>query len=638
MVNQANQYEQKLNTSLQRAKDVRESLGKALAEQATLSGAYGNVLSRAREVRGEPNSKELIKAINSASQEVRRAFAFRGPSDGMSKTVIRYLSYFGLSQEESLFSALICMLEDAENSCPFLAESKLPLEDMLLAVLFALQTHPILSYEEFKTLEVTYSSANPESAEGRELQRRYEQARGRRSQHTKKHLLKQMPEEIRQRHDLYQVVLQVALKRDVFGSLESIRENASDHLLSVLTTEEKINLLAIVADFGLGLASINLDLFEIICENDHELEFRLQEIFKKDVTAGSNLLGVFALEGMHNYPFDLKKIEPTLPRRISTAEALEYLRRGDIGDEDSGVEKKVRTYSNNEIADCVAQMQEREVLRFLEFLKWEMARNWKSLFGEKKREILFADAGLKVRNIVFLVTYALFEEEQVFENIYQFVQKNHPSLEENLPKMFMFANRYYFLDILGLNPGLLFNRTSRTHAGTLIQEVSDFQIRKLLHIGMSIYIKVTDALFRNMPIAWNMLLGQCEGNIDQAFQEVGQLLDAVDTLLSILETVTPDLKNWTGTLLDALQGNATELPDVSNPAPPTNPLRITTRTIISNSLETVNSFCVQALQLRSKLEEVTPLNIIQVLKIDRAKSDKLRTLLHASNEAQKQKK
>ncbi|MCL1893776.1 MAG: hypothetical protein FWG02_06040 [Holophagaceae bacterium] len=638
MGNQAHQYDQKLSASLERAKDTRDSLKKALAEQASLSGAYGSLLAKAREVRGEPNSKDFIKALSSSSPEARRAFAFRGSSDGMGKTITRYLPHLGLSREESLFAALICMLEDAENSCPFIGEAKLPIEDLELVILYALQSHPIFDYEEFKTLEVMYSSANPDSTEGRELQRRYEQARGRRSQHTKKHLLKYVPDEIRQQHELFQVLLQTALKRDVFGSLETLRENAENHPLNTLAIDEKLELLKIIAGFGLGLASNNLDLFEIVCENNSDIEVHLQELFKKDVTAGSNLLGVYALEGMNNYPFDLKRIEPTLPRRISTAEALEYLKRGDAGDEGGGSEKKARTYSNNEIADTVAQMQEREVLRFLEFLKWEMARSWKSLFGEKKREILFADPGLKVRNIVFLVTYGLFEEEQVFENIYSFVLKNHPLLEESPPKLYLLSNRYYFMDILGLNPGMLYNRASKIHGGTLIQDVSDFQVRKLLHIGMSIYIKVNDALFRNMPIAWNMLLGQCEGHIDQAFQEVGQLLDAVDTLLSILETVSEDLPRWTGILLDYLQAGNAEIPDITIVAQPTNPLRITTRTIISNSLETVNSYCVQALQIRSKLEKVTPLNIIQVLKIDRAKSDKLRTLLHASSEAQKQKK
>jgi hypothetical protein len=447
--------------------------------------------------------------------------------------------------------------------------------------------------------------------------------------------------------------MQVTLKRDVFGSLDVMREEPENIPLTGLSVEDKLDLIRIIAGFGLGLASINLDLFNVapklepIDEDDEdyeedeeeeavkidpELEIALQEIFKKDVTAGSNLIGVYALEGMNNYPFRLSRIEPTLPRRISSADAIEYLKRGDAGYEDEGGDSK-KTYSNNEVAETVTQLQDREVQRFMEFLKWEMGRNWKSKVGEKKREILFADNGLKVRNIVFLMAYGLFDEEEIFENIYLFAQKSHPSLAEDVPKMLLLANRYYFLDILGLNPGLLYNRMQRASGatGTLINEVSDFQIRRLLHIGMSIYIKVGDAAFKNMPIAWNMLLGQCEGKIDQVFQEVGQFLDVMDTLLVILGTVAPDLKGWVGKLLDALQENAPELPSVEELAPPQHPLRITTRTIITTTLETLNNYCVNALSLRAKIEDVTPINIIQVLKIDRSKSDKLRTQLAAAS-------
>jgi hypothetical protein len=667
MANQANQYEQKLQTLLQKAKELRDTFGKRISTEANLSSSYSALLARGRESRGEPNSKDLIKTITSSNHDARQAFAFRGPHEGMGKTVMRNLSYFGLPPEEALLSALLCIIGDSENSFPFLQEAKLPLDAQFLVVLSALQTHPVLDFEEFKTIEVMYQSANPDNAnEAKEAQRRFEQARGRRGQHAKKHLLKFLPAEIKQKADLFKTVLQVTLKRDVFGSLDVMREEPENIPLAGLSVEDKLELLKIIASFGLGLASINLDLFNVapklepIDEDDEdyeedeeeeavkidpELEIALQEIFKKDVTAGSNLIGVYALEGMNNYPFRLTRIEPTLPRRISSADAIEYLRRGDAGYEDEPADNK-KTYSNNEVAETVTQLQDREVQRFLEFLKWEMGRNWKSKVGEKKREILFADNGLKVRNIVFLMAYGLFDEEEIFENIFLFAQKSHPSLAEDTPKILLLSNRYYFLDILGLNPGLLYNRMQRSSGatGTLINEVSDFQITRLLHIGMSIYIKVGDAAFKNMPIAWNMLLGQCEGKIDQVFQEVGQLLDVMDTLLIILETVAPDLKGWVGKLLDALQENAAELPGIENIAQPDHPLRITTRTIISSTLETLNNYCVNALSMRAKIEDVTPISIIQVLKIDRSKSDKLRTLLAAASAraaaaaAQKQKK
>jgi hypothetical protein len=660
MANQTQQYEQKLQALMQKAKELRDSFGKRISTEANLSSSYSALLARARESRGEPNSKDLIKTITSSNQDARQAFAFRGPHEGMGKAVMRNLSHFGLPPEDTLLSALLCILGDSENSFPFLQEAKLSLDAQFMVVLSALQTHPVLDFEEFKTIEVMYQSANPDNAnEAKEAQRRFEQARGRRGQHAKKHLLKFLPAEIKQKADLYKIVMQVTLKRDVFGSLDVMREEPENIPLTGLSVEDKLELLKIIASFGLGLASINLDLFNVapklepIDEDDEdyeededeavkidpELEIALQEIFKKDVTAGSNLIGVYALEGMNNYPFRLSRIEPTLPRRISSADAIEYLKRGDAGYEDEPSENK-KTYSNNEVAETVTQLQDREVQRFLEFLKWEMGRNWKSKIGEKKREILFADNGLKVRNIVFLVAYGLFEAEEIFENIFLFAQKSHPSLAEDMPKMLLLSNRYYFLDILGLNPGLLYNRMQRASGatGTLINEVSDFQIRRLLHIGMSIYIKVGDAAFKNMPIAWNMLLGQCEGKIDQVFQEVGQLLDVMDTLLVILETVAPDLRGWVGKLLDALQENAAELPGIEELAQPHHPLRITTRTIITTTLETLNNYCVNALNLRAKIEDVTPINIIQVLKIDRSKSDKLRTQLAAASARAAEKK
>jgi hypothetical protein len=637
MGNDALPIEKKLASLLQQAKDMRDSFGKKLSAEPSLSHGYGPLLSRLRELgRGDFNAKDFSKAVGSPPMAIRQAIAFRGPSDGIGKIVMKLMPQLGLSKEDALLAALLCALEDAEQSFACLPDSKLPMEDQFMVSLCALQSHPVLDYEEYKTTEVMFQAANPDDPnESKEAQRKFEQVRGRRAQHSKKHLLKLIPQEIKKRASLYSAVLHVALKRDAFGSLDILREDAAGDSLSALSDEEKIGLLNAVANFGLGLASNNLDIFRIASEKGQKLDFQLQDIFRKDVVAGSNLLGVYAFEGIENYPFGLKRIEPVLPRKISSAEAQECLKRGEL-DLGSGPDKKPRGPSANDVADMLAQLQEREVHKFLEFIKWEIARNWKAKVGERKRDILFADAGLKVRNILFLIAYGLFDEEQVFENIFQFAQKSHPHWAEDAPKLLLMSNRYYFMDILGLNPGLLYNRVPRRNDtfGTLIQEVSDFQVHKLLHIGMSIYIKVSDTIFRNMSIAWNMLLGQCDGKIDQVFHEVGQLFDAIDTLLTIMQPTVSDLCGWSNRLLDALSEDSMEFPEESDSSPPTHPLRITTRAIISNTMDALNDYCVMALHLRAKSENVTPLNIIQVIKIDRFKSDKLRTLLQASSASQ----
>jgi hypothetical protein len=64
--------------------------------------------------------------------------------------------------------------------------------------------------------------------------------------------------------------------------------------------------------------------------------------------------------------------------------------------------------------------------------------------------------------------------------------------------------------VLGLNPGLLFSRNVRAGGGarTLIEDAGDYPVRCLLQAGMSVHLRLGDALFRLMPIAWNILLGQ----------------------------------------------------------------------------------------------------------------------------------
>jgi hypothetical protein len=198
----------------------------------------------------------------------------------------------------------------------------------------------------------------------------------------------------------------------------------------------------------------------------------------------------------------------------------------------------------------------------------------------------------------------------------------------NTPRILLLANRFYFMNVLGLNPGLLFSRTTRGGgARTLIEDASDYPVRSLLQAGMSIHLRVGDALFRLAPIAWNILLGQCEGRIDQAVQEIATLVEGFDTLLSIASPVVEDLTDWTSHLVRAMAEDTAEVPWGStwDPFPVT--LRLTTLKALERYRETVNRYCLQALHWSARAAGVSPVNVIQGLRMPRSKTDKLRALL-----------
>lgn len=631
------QFEQKLENQVDIAKKLCDSFSEKLSSPGTLLDSYTNLLARLREIglydprKGEANPKEFIRLAGSAPIESRQAIACRGPRDGVAKSLLKYLPALGLSREENLSAALLCILEDCEQSFPNLPNAKLPSEDQFLVIFAALKAHSVFSFEEFKTQEVVYQTANTDDKrEMMEIQRRFEQVRGKKSQHIRKHVINRIPDEIRQQPEYCKTLLKTSMARDTFGTLEALKESIDSeelksttaNLLQYISTEDKLELVEIAAEHGLGMASAYLGLFQI--PEEPEWNPKLQAILKKDITAGHSLFGAYALEGMHHYPFGLGRIEIVLPRRITNAEALEYLKKGEQE------ASKPRQFSSSEIGDAAAMLQERDVKRFLENLKAEVGRNWKASVKDQKRDIVFGDMGLKVRDILFLLTYSLFQEDEKFEKIFKMVEKSHPTLVSNFAKIYLLANRCYFLDLLGLSVDFLFARTNRPSGslGTLIEEASDYQARSLLHSGMSIYLRVGNVIFKDVPIAWNMLIGQCEGKIDTAFHEVGQLFDAIDTLLTIVDPITEDLATWVDTaLLDALSQDAPDLPLAPSGTQKQAQLRITTRAMISRTREAVGRFSIDGLYARARRAGVTPINIIQTLKMPRSKTDKLQLQL-----------
>ncbi|MCL1893775.1 MAG: hypothetical protein FWG02_06035 [Holophagaceae bacterium] len=645
MTNLSDRFEEKLDTQIRVAEKLRDSIITKLASPGSHLDMYTNLLSKLREInifdprKGEANPKEFIRHVNSSPPEARKAIAFKGPRDGVAKSLLKYLPVLGLSPDENLSSALLCIQEDYEQCFQNLPSAKLPTEDYALVIFYALKNHPIFSFEVFKTQEVIYQTANTDDKrEMMEIQRRFEQMRSKKSQHIRKHAINRIPDEIRQQLDCRFMLLKTSMQRDTFGTLEALREaitseeikTTTSNLLADISIEDKLALIEIVARLGLGLASNYLNLFDI--PNEPEWQARLQEILKTDIIAGHSLFGAYALEGIQYYPFDLGRIEIMLPRRITNAEATEYLKRGDAENE------KQRQFTSNEIGEAATMLQERDVKRFVENLKAEVGRHWKSYVSDTKRNIIFGDLELKVRDILFLLTQSLFQEEDKFDNIMKIVEKNHPTLNDQT-KILLFANRCYFLNLLGLNTDFLFTRTHKPTGsfGSLIEDVSDYQARNLLHLGMSIFIRIGNAIFKDAPIAWNMLIGQCEGKIDTAFQEVGQLFDAIDTLLTISEPLIIDLPVWADTtLLEALLQDVPDLPIVSSAKPIQTQLRVTTRAMIARTRETLGRYCIDALYARAKLAGVTPLNIIQTLKMPRSKTDKLQ--LQLFNDPKKEKR
>ena len=618
-----------LDLALERAEQARLAMGERLAADRALAGSYADLVGRLRELsldsrRLEPNPKEFLRGVRSASPEARLALALRGPRDGVARGVAQYLGALELDPEPRLLAALSCAREAPEKTLESLAEALASDEERLLVVLAAVKQQRALDYEELRTIETHYLGLDSSHARSAfEAQRRYEQARVRRSQHVRGHLFGLVPAGLKADPEALTAILAAFLSQDPFGTLDHLRESGAGALLE-LPCEERLTLLERVAESGMGLASTHLDLFAIPA--DPALTPRLQQVLLRDMTAGSSLFGVYALEGIHHYPFDLGRIEPVLPRRISSAEALAQLKRSEY----EGVES--RGFSASEVADMAAHLQELEVGRFLAGLRSDIARNWRSCIQDRKLEILFADPGLKVRNILFLLGRALFEPEQAFETIYRNVQMSHPMMASDTPRILMLANRYYFLDVLGLNPGLLFSRNQRNGGGarTLIQDAGDYPVRNLLQMGMMIHLRIGDALFRCAPIAWNILLGQCDGQIDGVLQEITSLFEAFDTLLTIATPLVEDPRHWAGHVVAAVVDGVPGLPGDYAPEPSPVVLRLTTLSALDRYRETLQGYAIQALRRSAQAAGVTPVTLIQGLRLPRARTDKLRVWLEQS--------
>jgi hypothetical protein len=631
------QLEHRLKAQLKEAEKLKKALSDRMASEQHLMHAYHMTIARLRDInmrdtrKGESNPKEVAKTISSLPPDTRRALVFKAPGDGMAKSVMRSLASVGLSREETLLAALLCIQEDCEQCFGFLGEANLPAEDEELVVLAAIMHYPVLSFEDFKTQEVLYQTANVEDPrEMAEIKRRFEQVRGKKTMHVRKHILNYLPKDVREQPVFLKVLLEAAMERDVYGSLEMMRESASQenlkansaNILKGLSVPDKLDLLEIAAKNGFGLASNYLDLFEI--PDEPEWAPRLRGILGKDVTAGHSLFGAFALEGVHHYPFGLERFEVTLPRRITNADALEYLRRNEVeGD-------KPRTYTSFEIGEVVTTLQDKDVRRFLENMKYNVSHGWKSLVQDNKREVVFGDYDLKVRDVLFLMVYSLFEEEEKFENIVAMIQKSHPHINDDLPKVCVYANRYYFLDLLGLNMGFMFNRFRKPNGSfsSLIEEVSEYQIHTFIHVSMEIFIRVGSAIFKDVSFAWNMLIGQCEGKIDAVFHEVGGMLDTLDTLLTIADPAMDNLTAYVPTLIDALSQDSPSLPPEDTAAEPKQvQLKVATRATIARIRDCINRYSLDAIYLRVRKTGASSIGIVQTLKMPRSKTDKLMTLL-----------
>jgi len=619
-----------LAAALDGAERARAAMGARLAVDPALAATYGELLVRARELsifdprRGEPKPKEYLRVVRSAGPEARLALALRGPREGGARAVMKYLPFLELSTDDRLFAGLSCALEAPDKALEGLAEAQLATDEQrILVVLAALRQQPVLDYEEYRTLETHYQGLDPKARDAFEVQRRFEQARARRSQHARGHLLALVPPALKAPPEACAAILDACFTRDPFGTLDHLRQAGAADPFAGLDPYQRLGLLDGIAGAGLGLASTHLDLFAI--PPDPAWTGRLQQILRRDLTAGSSLFGAYALEGAQHYPFGLGRIELVLPRRIANAAAIVQLQKGDAED-------KPRTPTSTEVADMAAHLQDQEVGRFLAGLKSDIAQHWRSCVGDRKREILFGDPGLKLRNVLFLLAQGLFEPEAAFETIFRSVQQSHPMFASNAARIHLLANRFYFLEVLGLNPGLLFSRNVRAGGGarTLIEDAGDYPVRCLLQAGMSVHLRLGDALFRLMPIAWNILLGQCDGRIDVAIQEIANLVDGFDTLLTIACPLLDDPPDWASHLVAAIIEDAPEVSwDCSWEAFPVT-LRLTTLKALERFREAVNRYCLQALRRRAQVAGASPLNVIQGLRLPRSKTDKLRSLLDQS--------
>jgi hypothetical protein len=570
--------------------------------------------------------KELTKFLNPIPYDLKHHLAVGGASEGLARLVIGHLALFGLQEEHRFETMLICAKEEPERTMTSLAESPLSPEQLLpvLRILFSQQ--PVLDFEDYKKTEILYQSRDAEVPAAGDVVRRHEQFRGMRSQHLRRHLLGLLPKPLRDEASISGLALAMLLDRDPFGTLEFLREEKLPDPLEGLPLAGRMAILERVAARGLGLASSYLNLFGVT--DDPELHPFLKRVFCADLTAGSSIFGAFALEGAQHYPFGLHRIEPVLPRRISSAEAQAYLAKDD---QESVMPK---TYRPAEIDKALEVLQDRQVLRFLETLKADLGHHWKVWYPAPKRETIFGDPELKIRNILYLVAHGTFKDSDYFEKLWNQLSEQFPKaaadpLQLDLARL---ANRYFFLDLLGLNPGLLYAAPQKGSVRkALIEEVSDYQIRSFLHAGMSIHLRVGERFFKAMPIAWNMLVNQYEGP-GQVMQELTFLLETFDTLLTLSEGAVKDMAGWLDSLMDALSQGEVRMPDPQFPGPLKAPLRLTTKAAIERDRELLNGYCLQMLHANRARLGLSSTTIIQNLRMPRSRTDRLFALLEGERQ------
>ena len=596
---------------------------RTMAADGGYQEVYGKLLTTMRlndSHRPGANPKAIAKALASAPEAVRKAAALLAPMDGVARGVAEHLAQFRLDEASCFLAALACALLEPGWTMSHLAQAELGSPERLLRVVLAAMARiPVLDCEEQRKAEIMYTArGTQDERQALEARRAFEEARGTRTAHLRDHALNHLPQSLLRDPAAFTRALQAALQRDPFGSMEALRAAGEALPLKALDPAQKLTLLELAASFGLGLASNYLDLFEL--GQDPGLVNRLRALFVTDLTAGASIYGVYAFEGAHNYPFGLRAIEPVLPRRISNAEALAWLRKDEV--------KSVlpTSYSSTEIGNAVDFLQEREVQRFLELLRADLTLEWKACFSDAKLQVVFGDLELKIRNIVFLVAKAMFLENAAFEQLRANLGAAFPAASP--AQVNLLANHHFFLEVLGLNPGMLFGLQRGVRAPKApIEEVDDYRLRFLLHVGMSIHLQVGEILFQTVPIAWNLLQNQGEGGLDAVVQEVAGLFDAFDLLLVLAGPLVRNLGLWTFQVVEALgQGEGQvpmERPGVNLGAT----LRLMSREAIGRHRELLNRYCLQVLRRRGAETGVSPANVIQSLRLPRSKTDKLFTFL-----------
>ena len=596
---------------------------RVLDGDAGLQETYGKLLTTMRlndAHRSGANPKAIPKAVASAPEGVRMAAALLGPGDGVGRGVIENLAHFRLDRETRFLAAMACVQVEPGHTLVHLAQAGLEaVEPLLRVVEEAFPRLPVLDFEEQKKAEIVYAAAGAQDErQALETRRAFNEARGARTSHIQNHALRHLPEALLADREACFRVLRAALRRDPYGSLEALRAMGEAGPLKVPDLRARLELLDLAAASGLGLASNYLDLFGI--PDDPGLRERLQAVFVTDLTAGSSIYGVYALEGAQNYPFGLRRIEPVLPRRVGNAEALAWLRRDEVPS------ILPTSYSATEIGNAVDFLQEREVQRFLELLKADIFLEWKACFSEAKLRVVFGDLELKIRNILFLVAKALFRENAAFDQLLAALATTFPGAPP--AQVSLLASHHFFLEALGLNPAMLFGLQRGPRAQKApIEEVDPFRLRFLLHVGMSLHLHVGEILFQTVPIAWNLLQHQGEGGLDAVVQEVAGFFDMFDLLLVLGEPLVRDPGLWTLQVVEALGQGAAQVP-LDRPGVNLGvTLRLMTREAVGRHRDLLNGYCLQMLRRRAAAAGLSATTVIQSLRLPRSKTDKLFTFL-----------